>query len=726
MQGYLRRGQGQDVWFITGRHEIRGKEVLDGFASLPAAFDVTLHRPATEAREVRAVCKRGTGNDRVAVKLEGVTGVGAVKFGQAVEGGAVSAHYYHEASREWKLVVGVVRAVRGDIIAYELSTMPGTCRMAVFDGRGQIVAGHYYPYVPVGQQLLPAGEPENGGIPSGWVESYSPPPVYFDTLPHGRDAGATSEEVSRLVPYLRTEDFKVYGLRRDARMEFFKPEYHIAKPSTAMLFSEVEKFFEPLAVAFDKDVLKEAVFATAILDYDGRSFALVPTAVDFENTLRLMDNERTNAGSDLFGGNHHEYILERGGGDVEKGITVIAADALRLYGVICGDVAATEEDELALLKLRMWCIQGKRDGYKDKKLYVGRSIQAPSLMMKLLHRTVFGQADTDWLSRQFMFRAGYDMDQAVPDRLSQLYGRTVASLGLDESAFDRRMPREFMQAYFQFLLPFMCQGAPREFCEFMGSCAIDSLLVFTTGDVREKRRGNPSGYPNTLRLNCVVQLLSWCYAALIRSKELGLDWGHRDVVDLFERDVFLEICGDDSRANVLTPLGLEFLDGKNDFAAWLAVWRKHLPWDVKIEGSVLFEHKFTDEGVRFNQPFEWRAARFPPLVARNLFVVEDRLYSPLHNPARCVRGLMSRGSEQGYGALGRSQEDEEELRFSAFVTLKLHLWWHLQNHIFCPVVQMLLDNDWLTVEVRNQVRAHYAAIYAEARTRVAASTWDQC
>jgi hypothetical protein len=504
----------------------------------------------------------------------------------------------------------------------------------------------------------------------------------------------------------------------------------MAKPSTQMLHREVQKFMEPLKCKFDHKRLLEAMEATLHLESDGRHPCLEPTFTDFHRTVVEMDNDRTNAGSDSFGDSHHDYILEMGDGNEEDGCRKVASDTFHLYQCITGRVDPTAEDREALELMRVWCVQGKRDGYKYKKLFVGRSIQAPSMRFKVLYRTIMKAADTTWISRKFMMRAGYDMDRAVDKRLVELYVETLASLGLDETGFDRLMPREFMQAYFRYYLPFMCPGVDSKYLNFLEDCTIDALLLMTDGAIYEKERGNPSGFPNTLRLNCVVQLLAWCYAMSIRLEELGKPNSPKDVAAAFMSDVFLEICGDDSRANVLTETGMELLDARNPdepWGAWLKIWRERLPWDVKIEGQVVFDYVWVETVAgpvaQFAQPIAARMARMPPLVARNLFVVDDMLWSPLWNAGRCVRKLMSEGTDKATYPLGRSEADEKELRISAFISLKLVVWWHQRHIVFSPTVQCMLDNGWYEDDVKVHVNRALADVWYAACAEAPRMSW---
>ena len=165
--------------------------------------------------------------------------------------------------------------------------------------------------------------------------------------------------------------------------------------------------------------------------------------------------------------------------------------------------------------------------------------------------------------------------------------------------------------------------------------------------------------------------------------------------------IFLEICGDDSRINLLDKEAMYVFDVANDFAAWIQVWRDVHPWDVKVEGMAVFD---------MSMPFEQRAVLFPPLVARCLFPMDGLLWSPLFNSDRCIRKLMSVEADTTYGPIGRPAETDEVLQHSAFMTLRLHTYWHTTGRIYSPTIQHLIEGGWyddkIKVMVMNKVCQH--------------------
>jgi hypothetical protein len=567
---------------------------------------------------------------------------------------------------------------------YDISTEAGFCRAAVFNGLGQVVGGHHYGLLELPNGLRhPGCHPETGKLPKTWASDYQIPPI----VPQAGESGYIGYDKSMNQ---RTEFLKVQSLRTDADLRLFCTDYVCAKPSTRMLADEIAKFWEPVAWEPKEPHWKEAMIAVLMLEREASMPFEAPTIEKIREVVRAMDKEDTNAGSDAPGESQHDLLLELGDGDLELGIENASRRVLACYEDLC---AGKSEGWIDLLET--WTIQGKRDRYKPKKLLKGRSIQAPCFTLKALWKACFGEADTHWISRDWMFRAGFDYDLPVKPELLEVYEDTLASLGLDESEFDRRITREMLMFFFKIYMPYMCPGVPEGLLDAVAKATIESVLVLTDGRMYRKLRGNPSGFPNTLRLNCVVQLLAWCYTLAMKVGTAG------EVVSVLTEDVFLEICGDDSRANVLTEKGLELLDAHNGFAAWLQLWRDELPWAVKVEGSIVFERE--SDGT-FRHAFSRRARLFPPMIGRTMVVVDGWLWQPLHNVCRTCSKLL-------HHEPGRTPEMEQVLRGSFFTTCRLHTYWHLKGKMYVPAVAGGIKNGWLTKEVLRIVLSSVSKAY---------------
>jgi len=712
MQGFLQKGEGSAVWFVTGRHLNTATTTVDGWANFTPP-EGTLFRPGRAVQIVRVGTIRADGTDRIHIQLVGDIPTAKVKFAKPETNGVIHAKWYDAETGVWQTVVGkVIEIFPSGVFATAYSTAAGNCRMAVFNAMHQVVGGHYWPKVTCANGMqVPAADPEDGIIPKDFVHSYVPRCNPAGGKPQAPEVA--SETPAGLVKMhyrgqrLRTEERKVFGLRSDVDTSNIRSQYILAKPSTEMLVSELQKFGEPVDCVIDARLFKIAGMAAMLLEGDAVFPYIQPTLADFQAAAMEMDSERISAGQSLPGGSHHQYFLEQGGGDSELGAHAVA---LRVYTAYKHLAEGTEPDECSsdlLQIMQYWSVQGKKDGYKPKKFDVGRSIQAPTVELKLMWKVCFAENDQHWIGRDDMIRAGFNFDLPVPASRTLLYRNTLASLGLDESGFDRRMLPEFLHFFFMRYLPWIAPGVPAGLCQHLLLCTQDSFLVMTDGDVYQKKRGNPSGFPNTIRLNCVVQLVAWCYAAAIRMEQMGENANAEDIVTLFQDHIFLEICGDDSRANVLTDLGMDFLSASENFQPWLKIWADRLPWQVKIEGSVVFPvHK---DGT-FVQSFKQRMNQMPPLISRNLVVVDGILWTPLFNLGRALRRLQHQEN--------RSLEEEAEIIGSAYATMALQIFWHDRGVITSPALQFLKSfgttpaQEKLVREVVGRAYRH-AALYCD-------------
>jgi len=207
MQGFLMKREGSSIWFVTGRHKIEGEGakavVVDGF-TCALGYSIVLHRPGREDVSVTVVDHRGTGDDRVCLRLEGNVGpVGAPRFSTPNKGSvgtAVMAKVF-TPDRRWMALVGTIQGVYANAVAYNVSTAAGYCRAAFFDRGGAICAGHFFPGGMAGVGNFPGGHFESGVVPKVWETAYTVP----DLVPQGG-------KVEMRGPFQRVEKFKLQRL----------------------------------------------------------------------------------------------------------------------------------------------------------------------------------------------------------------------------------------------------------------------------------------------------------------------------------------------------------------------------------------------------------------------------------------------------------------------------------------------------------------------------------
>ncbi len=746
--GLLVRLQNAKAYFITCRHAVRNNKDVDrfaGWAKNPQPFQIALHRPHKVADDVRVLRVLSNGDDRVLFELEYVLGpewknpaVADVKqyFELNADKGTAMAHMCFATMQKgqltWQTQAGTIKHVSADgkTFYYAMTTIPGTCRAAVYTAAGKILGGHFHPGITFAGLVCPGAVVEDLQLPKSFCGEYTPMPI---EVPDGTPQAKPLEEHDLgVLRRGRTEPFKVYPLKPRHSIQGVDPRYVLAKPSTEMLHKEVARFWEPMNFTCPEPVLRKALKMVNHLEQDCVCPFQEPTLQAIHEMVMFFGTkERTSAGASGDGANQKDYLLSMSTlpesyseeDRLANGAYVVAKriEALYAYVVEHGDEPPPEDHELADLwtDCKTWNVQGKKDGYKPAKLLVGRSIQCPTFEMKVLWKLLFGPGDDMWNKRDTYCRVGYDFNRPVPDYHAFQYVNARAVLAFDETAFDRYVPAEMLNMFFMGHLPLMFPGVPTGLLKFLRGSTVESLLMMTDGQLYLKKRGNPSGFMNTLRLNCFVQLLVWCAILVIRSQDVreghpvlttdeeseyyvpadleGLlcmmpdidRFGHKqDGLEL--ADFFLEICGDDSRLFVHSAMGMEFFDVPNEGQAILNIWKTYFPWAVKIEGIVVFGD---------DDPLVDRMARVPPFIGRQLVVVNGHLWSPVMCPSRCLKRLVHDE--------GRSAELEFELKTAAWATLALHVFWHLRGQIVCPAAEWVCSQGVNEKRLNRMIGRYY-------------------
>lgn len=348
-----------------------------------------------------------------------------------------------------------------------------------------------------------------------------------------------------------------------------------------------------------------------------------------------------------------------------------------------------------------WQTIGKLDGYKLSKLSQGRSVQAPVLMLKVLWNVAYRHNDKLWVGRNYHFRAGVDMDLCIPPHLMEKYRRSIACVSFDQTGWDRYLPAFIMRLFFRNYMSAMVPDVPASLQHFFYDTAVNSFLVFADGDMAEKARGNPSGFPNTLRLNCVCHLIIYNYIFVQLLTESSVVLPTTSQVLAFHRDhVFVEICGDDSRIFVLSAFGKATLGAHEEWGRLHQAWQVW-PWRGKLEGSYIWEKHFEDLTVS-------ELLRIPPFISRKIVKMDGFYWQVLASPNRSAKRLLHSDDLDPY--LFR-----ELLRSYANANAHL-LWWHSQGEAFVLFFEglklWLPDHYPLMVEEASVI---YANRYFRAR-----------
>lgn len=585
---------------------------------------------------------------------------------------------------EWSETKGVVKSVKGDEVHYTATTDDGYCRTPVYGPNGRVLAGHLY-----GGKRVGNGPPCNAGEayhmpPNMSVFKTSIEPVEFEVIPRRqgkvvKQAPLPSAEVATL--FLREEPYKIWPLRSDKLMRGVDFSYHYMKPSTELNKKELARFGDVLEYETNTDIMAVALEAAIMMDEEVLTPFNHPT---FDNVLEMianLDDDTKTAGFTADGRTHHEYLIFLGSGDLEAGTRVLTRRVLQLYEYMCGDDTSPEAQTL-WEQCTHWNVMGKKDGYKPNKLNVGRTIQCPSMEMKVLWKTCYGLADDRWCKRdpeictRSWVHAGVDFDRPV---VGQRKKKILASCGagaLDATAFDRYMEPYYIDSFMRVHMALIAPGAPVPFLKRMAEYIKTGPLVMCDGTVYFKNRGNPSGFMNTLRLNCWANLLAWCYCIGRRLLEMGKPCLPSHIEDVLVNHLYVEICGDDSRFWAMTDFGAQLLDLPNGMAAVMRVWNEELPWSVKLEGC----ESWPAGGCATQKIVE----RAPTMVSRCLFWQGNILWETLSNISRCLKHLCHDD--------GRTAAEEEELVVSAYATLAVPVFLHSQGLYYSAPLQALLDD----------------------------------
>ena len=579
----------------------------------------------------------------------------------------------------WAETRGQVVDVKDDgRVCYNATTLPGFCRTPVYDGMGYVLAGHLY------------GGRRDGNAPphnDGEVYHFPPnsavfkdgeiPPMEFAEIPRQGKVVDQPGLPSLQVDAYRTmeEEYKIWPLRKDKEMIGVNFRYHLMKPSTALNKKELLRFGDKLEYITDKELWRVALLAAVEIDDEVRTPFVEPDIHNILDVVDRLDTESKSAGFTGRGANHADYIVGLGDGDAKRGRLELANRVLRLYQYAAG--LDNAPDAAALWhKCTHWSVGGKKDAYLEKKLDIGRTIQGPTLEMKVLWLVCYGEADKRWISREDSWvHAGHDFDRPVKGERRRKIVSSVGAGALDATAFDRYMAAPYIDTFFKMHMNFLAPGANDTFLDNMAKYVKSGPLVVSDGTVFFKERGNPSGFMNTLRLNCWANLVAWCYTIARRLQELGYPCTALDVEDVFENHLYTEICGDDSRFWALTDFGANLLDLRNGMDAVMRVWNEELPWSVKLEGHVYWgEH----DGPLTQEQLE----SAPSMVSRCLFYHGNILWEPLVNVSRCLKRLCHDD--------GRTLAEEAELQQAAYVTLAIPIWLHTKGLYRSAALEALL------------------------------------
>lgn len=345
-----------------------------------------------------------------------------------------------------------------------------------------------------------------------------------------------------------------------------------------------------------------------------------------------------------------------------------------------------------------YVVFGKMDKYSYKKIAAEkvRTIQACDVYTKLIWYWVRKESDDLWIAQAAnpcmaedplsaaRFMTGVNPNAPVDEMRKRIYLGSCFSASTDVTGWDRRMPRALIWYFFYVYIKLLCPGIPEGLLKFLFYNTACSTLWTPDGEELQKSDGNPSGFPNTLLLNCIV------HAALIHMalhQNLSGYGGDRHDVNILGK-VFYEVCGDDCRLwfkDVET--GPEWTEERCEifFRQYIAWWNKFLPWDLKEEGKQWFGHIQWNglRGVRYTAAVEGRMNqifRAPMFVGRRLISIcmggNAVMLSPLAESYRCLGTLHS---EEKNLAEALREERLQGVEAALSINVLLHVWGYLYD-----------------------------------------------
>jgi hypothetical protein len=276
--------------------------------------------------------------------------------------------------------------------------------------------------------------------------------------------------------------------------------------------------------------------------------------------------------------NQREFLTLLGDGNIDDGVAQLALTCIEYLK----RVLEHPEAEAAGV---FWKVQAKHDKYKASKIKSGRarSIQAPPIHFKVLWLFAMGDSDRLWTYDEcsdfhIVAPPRQPMRQEMLETMMASFGATATDL----VGWDRRLPSLLISLFFTEYCPRMCLGIPRQLLHYFAAVTIHSQLVMPNGKVYRKERGNPSGFPNTIRLNCVLQKVCNRLALVKTVQEDHPEFSFNQALKIVAKNTRSFYCGDDGINFAYTERGMDLLDRA------LANWEK-MPWDVTIEGRHVFE-----------------------------------------------------------------------------------------------------------------------------------------
>jgi hypothetical protein len=489
---------------------------------------------------------------------------------------------------KWTAVSGTLAYEGGTLIGIAASTAAGDCCAPYFDRLGRMVGSHRIARVRFERGFFPAADIMDNPRPTRERQWCLTTKSSMEGLTYLDWERATRKDELKVVPLRHTNP--VLGV-----------EHVVLTPTPPMVRAEVSKFeVEPEVNAEKSSVC--AAFAHVAYTDKARAFTAFrePSVDVLVEVLREGLDMTASAGHGR--GRQGEELKLLGaslGADdeasMEAGLRRLAVDTLeRFHLLLKGE-----------LQHYTWTVFGKKDKYKLKKLNARpmpdtRSIQGPPMELKALYLLCYQKNDAAWTACCDEYEPGENPAEPLRQEFLEAIVQSVAADATDVTGWDRSVPALFLEMYFMYYMKMLDPMLPEAVNRFMFEECSETLMVLPDGQRVWKDGGMPSGWPNTIRVNSVINRVVSYILALERAK----DEGRHVSCDEIDGGVFARFCGDD-QFRLLGP-GFEWAADDRYYELAAEIFPA---WKIKREGHV---RRVDCEGLRDY------ILRIPTFVSRTL------------------------------------------------------------------------------------------------------------
>jgi len=206
------------------------------------------------------------------------------------------------------------------------------------------------------------------------------------------------------------------------------------------------------------------------------------------------------------------------------------------------------------------------------------------------------------------YEPGDNVAEAVVGKeLSRLLSSAVVD-ATDVTGWDRGVPEVLLRLFFRAYMPLVLPDVPEHVWVYFWDECVNTKMALPCGSLVEKDHGMPSGWPNTIRANSVINRILSYVLTMMRAEELHLE------LDLEELDdnVYAKFCGDDSK-RIIGP-GWEWVCDDGFYAVAARAFPK---WVIKREGTA-----YRRDFVRY----EDYLVACPPYVSRKYVPMDGLIW----------------------------------------------------------------------------------------------------